>query len=243
VNPTENENGPVAGAVFEADARRDGSLPDVRTIGADAAAARKTSRLLVWRKAVAATSNLSSTQKLVALVLSLHMNGDGASCFPSQETIAAEASLGLRAVRDALKTLDDRDYIAREGGRFRGDVTRYRATLPASERRQDGPPSEERRQLVPASDEGKAASADAEGGTSFHERRHDVPTRTSGGRPEDVGSDHEENDAVAPEGRSGSTWEVASVSTLDAVETFATEAEAVAFAGKHPDLFPRPVAA
>jgi helix-turn-helix protein len=198
--PNEARSSAANRTVFEANTEAVSESLPPRNVGG------KTSRLLAWRKAVVA-SDLSGTQKLVALVLSLHMNSGGSSCFPSQETIAEEASLGVRAVRDALKTLDGRGFIAREGGRFRGDVTRYRASLTA-ERRKDVPPFEEvTRHDVPPSTERKAASDDAKGGISFHERRHDMPTRTSGGRPEDVLPRQRETtptspDAVAPAGHS-----------------------------------------
>ncbi len=176
---------------------------------------RRASPLLAWRKAVAAAEDLSSTQKLVALVLSLHMNGDGASCFPSQETIAAEASLGIRAVRDALKALDDGGFIRREGGRYRGDVTRYVASLP-SERRHVLPPSHGKAATPAAFSEGKAAPDDAEGGISIPKRRHDVPTRTSVGRPEDVPSETGETSDLDAEGVSAAEAAIAELRARNA---------------------------
>lgn len=203
------------------------ALPE-RSIGASRDAARKTSRLLAWRKEVAA-SDLTSTQKLVALVLSLHMNGDGASCFPSQRTIAAEASLTERAVRDTIPKLVEAGWIRREQGRrVNGHPDRYYATTP------------EHRNDVPGNHVPRPEARSAYTGTTFQEHRNDVPPRTSGGRPEDV-LPMREDDAVAREARSGSPWEVASVATLDTVATFATKAEAEAFADGKPDLYPRPV--
>lgn len=206
------------------------ALPE-RSIGASSDAARKTSRLLAWRKAIAA-SDLSSTQKLVALVLSLHMNGDGASCFPSQKTVAAEASLTERAVRDTIPKLVEAGWIRREQGRrVNGHPDHYYATTP------------EHRNDVPGNHVPRPEPRSSNTGTTFQEHRNDVPPRTSGGRPKDVLSTGEEDDAVAREARTGSPWEVASVSTLDTVATFATEAEAEAFADGKPDLYPRPVTA
>jgi hypothetical protein len=210
----------AAGAMDEGETAKTREGASDRSIGAPRDAGRH-SQVFAWRKAVV-VSDLTSTQKLVALVLSLHMNTNGGSCFPSQETIAAEASLKERAVRDALKALDRAGFIRREGGRYRGDVTRYTASLPI-ERRQEVPPSQAgRRQDVPPSSGSKAASDDAEGGTSFHERRHDVPTRTSGGRPKDV---LRTNDA-ARDARSISTWLVRDRLTGEVRSRTRDEAEA-----------------
>jgi hypothetical protein len=71
---------------------------------------REQSFLFVWRSAIAASS-LSSTCKLVALTLSLHMNGEGGSCFPSYELLAAEASLSDVTVRRAVSALVDAQLL------------------------------------------------------------------------------------------------------------------------------------
>jgi hypothetical protein len=145
------------------------------------------------------------------------MNTKGESCYPSQETIANEASLGVRAVRVAVKALETKGFVLRAGGRYRGDVTRYATCLPDG-RRQEMPPSDkpkaassdtkggismhERRQEMPPSDKPKAASSDTKGGISMHERRQEMPTSKKGGRPED--GLRTESETVAADGRSDS---------------------------------------
>lgn len=97
-----------------------------------AAAGREDSRRWLWRKAIAA-SELTSTQKLVAHTLALHMNADGGSCFPSIDTICSEGGLGRTAVKNALRELDREGWISRSGGGSgagAGNTARYQATFP-----------------------------------------------------------------------------------------------------------------
>jgi hypothetical protein len=85
--------------------------------------------LFRWRKALLA-SDLPSTDKLVAFVLSMHMTGAGGSCYPSLTRIANETSLGRSTVAEALGRLEQAGWIYRErGGPNR--TTRYQACLPA----------------------------------------------------------------------------------------------------------------
>lgn len=60
--------------------------------------------LFAWRAAIVA-STLASTARHVALTLSLHMDGDGGSCWPSVPTIAAETGLREETVRRHLAGL------------------------------------------------------------------------------------------------------------------------------------------
>jgi DNA-binding transcriptional ArsR family regulator len=74
-------------------------------------------------------SSLPSTARLVALVLSTHMNGAGGSCFPSLTTIARESGLSRSTVCGALAELEGGELVERS--RRPGRVTHYRATSPA----------------------------------------------------------------------------------------------------------------
>jgi DNA-binding MarR family transcriptional regulator len=96
--------------------------------------------LLVWRTTILASPSvkgtrdepvppgaLSANARLVALVLSTHMDRNGGSCFPSITTLAREADLSRRAVQYALDQIEQAGLVTRvKGGR--GKATRYRAT-------------------------------------------------------------------------------------------------------------------
>jgi predicted ArsR family transcriptional regulator len=84
------------------------------------------SALIAWRSAIIA-STVGSSARLVALVLSTHMDRDGGSCFPSLTTLARETGLSRRTVCNALDELEHAGLVerARTG---RGRPTRYRAT-------------------------------------------------------------------------------------------------------------------
>ncbi|MGH3036100.1 MAG: helix-turn-helix domain-containing protein [Gaiellaceae bacterium] len=74
--------------------------------------------------------------KLVAHMLSTHMNAEGGSCRPSIPTLAREASLSVRAVRAALRELEEAGFVGTVtgGGRASGGgyaSNSYRATLPS----------------------------------------------------------------------------------------------------------------
>lgn len=92
------------------------------------------SPLFTWRGAIV-ESSLTSTQRLVALALSLHMNERGGSCFPTQDTLASETALSRRAVIQALRDLEDAGWLGRVPGGGRkpggnGRATEYTATIP-----------------------------------------------------------------------------------------------------------------
>lgn len=94
--------------------------------------------LYEWRDAVAsAESVLSATQRHVALTLSLHMDRNGGSCWPSILLLCKRTSLADSTVRKALTEVDRAGYLRREVGTGRGRSTRYSATLPAAEGRRD----------------------------------------------------------------------------------------------------------
>src|SRR5436309_2798175 len=85
-------------------------------------------------------SDLPSTRRLVAFVVSFHMDADGDECFPALELIAAESGLSKSTIALALNELERRGWIRRtrssvigrpaKDDRFKTPVTRYTATLP-----------------------------------------------------------------------------------------------------------------
>ena len=98
--------------------------------------------VLVWRKLVVGAP-LPWWAKWVAVALSLHMDGDGGSCWPSVSTLAAETGLSRATVFRALAVLADdpeKDgkrkpgeaafIVRRPGGHGPTDTTRYRAVIP-----------------------------------------------------------------------------------------------------------------
>ena len=80
-----------------------------------------------WRRAVR-DSALTSTQKLVALVLSLWMDKRGASCFPSTKTVAAGCSLTERTIIKTRRELVAAGFL--DGQKRAGKTTIYSARLP-----------------------------------------------------------------------------------------------------------------
>lgn len=85
-----------------------------------------------WQRAIVSEgSSLSSTQRLVALSLALHMDAEGGSAFPSLETQAGETGLDRSTVRRALLALDALGWLKRRPGGGRGNPTSYRARFPA----------------------------------------------------------------------------------------------------------------
>jgi Helix-turn-helix domain len=84
----------------------------------------RTSPLVEWRRTIV-ESDLGSSVRLVALVLSLHMDRNGGSCFPSLTTLERETGLARKTVWTSIDTLEHAGLIARE--RHRGRVSHYRA--------------------------------------------------------------------------------------------------------------------
>jgi DNA-binding MarR family transcriptional regulator len=84
------------------------------------------SPLIEWRTKVL-ESELGWTARLVALVLSTHMDRGGGSCFPSLTTLTRESGLSRRAVCYALDKIEQAGLVERVRG-GRGRPTHYRAT-------------------------------------------------------------------------------------------------------------------
>ena len=93
----------------------------------------KTPLLFQWRNLVCSEHGPKSTTRLVLIVLSLHMNSDGGSCFPSVETVAKRAGISKRAVCEHLNLAATLGWITRfrkgESGRS-WRKWHYQATIP-----------------------------------------------------------------------------------------------------------------
>jgi DNA-binding transcriptional MocR family regulator len=76
-------------------------------------------------------SELRYSARLVALVLSMHMDRNGGSCFPSLTTLARESGLGRSTVVRALAQIEEAGLIQRVGGSH-GKPTRYQARSPTT---------------------------------------------------------------------------------------------------------------
>ncbi|MEO7937733.1 MAG: hypothetical protein ABIR55_03855, partial [Burkholderiaceae bacterium] len=79
-----------------------------------------------WRNAVCAEgSALTSTQRLVALVMSLYGNQNGTRCHPSEVAIAAATALSVRAVRTALGAIERTGFASRQMIKGQGQAWRW----------------------------------------------------------------------------------------------------------------------
>ncbi len=76
------------------------------------------SLVAVWRDAVRDSDELDRTAKLVAFCLSTYMNGHGFG-WPSQDTLAAGASITDRAVYSATLRLESTGFLEIERSRGR----------------------------------------------------------------------------------------------------------------------------
>lgn len=87
-------------------------------------------RLFDWRTALLEDQSLQPNTRLVGLVLSLHMNKAGESCFPGLQLLQDQTGLGRSAVSDHIRRLDERGWIDRRPNPGRSKVTEYVATFP-----------------------------------------------------------------------------------------------------------------
>lgn len=96
------------------------------------------SPLFTWRSALTCeASPLNSSQRLVGLVLSLHMNEVGASCFPGHDRLAHETGLHRVTVTRAVRDLERRGFLritARDRADGQFTTHDYEAVIPASVR-------------------------------------------------------------------------------------------------------------
>ena len=99
----------------------------------NSAVADKTPYLIRWRNLVFSENGLPSTTKLVLATLSLHMNKDGGSCFPSIRHLSDRSSLSEKAVCKHIKEAEKDGWIFRRdrittGKGWRGKS--YQAVIP-----------------------------------------------------------------------------------------------------------------
>jgi hypothetical protein len=105
-----------------------GSLAGDSEANTDTQSKGKTNLPLVvrWRNAVCAEgSALTSTQRLVALVMSLYGNHNGTRCHPSEVAIAASTALSVRAVRTALGAIEKTGFASRQMRKGQGQAWRW----------------------------------------------------------------------------------------------------------------------
>lgn len=82
-----------------------------------------------WLRAVTdPDSELTRSAVMVALVLSIYANRSGV-CFPSVDTIAANARYSRSVIHEALSELELRQFILRASGTY-GRPNRYTLVLP-----------------------------------------------------------------------------------------------------------------
>jgi hypothetical protein len=90
------------------------------------------SPLFEWRRRIC-ESDLKAVTRHVALVLSMHMNDKGGSCWPSISTVARETGLSERCVRASIGELCDKStWLKVSMGGGRGNPNRYTAVIPNS---------------------------------------------------------------------------------------------------------------
>ena len=89
------------------------------------------SPLFTWRSAICETGLPAGTRH-VALVLSLHMNERGGSCFPSIATLTKETGKGQTSVVDALRQLEAEGWLGVKHPEVtgRGKKNEYSALFP-----------------------------------------------------------------------------------------------------------------
>lgn len=88
-----------------------------------------------WRDLVLSNRcPLRPIERLTACALAKHMDSNGGSCFPSQDTLAEECNCDARSVRRALDALEQHGWITRHQPDQRTGKgwrrTHYQATLP-----------------------------------------------------------------------------------------------------------------
>jgi DNA-binding transcriptional ArsR family regulator len=126
------------------------SIPDAQTgAGAEPSAPVGTSAVARWhwvQTKILHHPDLSTAEICIAVVLASHVNDRTQACFPKIETIAREASLSDRKVRQALKRLAELGLVAKSSrvvGRLRnrnayqlvglGSKPASGSTIPASD--------------------------------------------------------------------------------------------------------------
>ena len=88
------------------------------------------SPVFAWRNAVLADAALSPMGRLVALVLSVHMNGERGSCFPGIRLLMTQTALKRTAVYDHVSELKRAGWLGAEQQPGRGGPHGYVGTFP-----------------------------------------------------------------------------------------------------------------
>ena len=70
-------------------------------------------------------SNLSTHQKMIALILKSHMNNITGLCNPSIKTLMNKGSMSKGSVDNCIKALENAGFISKIAGNGRGNSTRY----------------------------------------------------------------------------------------------------------------------
>ena len=91
--------------------------------------AHSPSLVIAWRDAVR-DALLPPTTKLIAMILSTHMNGDGGSCYPGTKSLMAETGLKRTAVYEHLAELEREGWLRSEKRSGRGGPRAYEGTFP-----------------------------------------------------------------------------------------------------------------
>ncbi len=67
----------------------------------------------------------SPTTRWLLIAISLWCNGDERRCWPSQQTLARQTSLSLRAIKRHLKIADNEGWLFRSQRRKKGKAWKY----------------------------------------------------------------------------------------------------------------------
>lgn len=99
---------------------------------------------MTWSRALDAlnyrSSKMTGPAKAVLMVLAIRVH-DNDQCAQTLEQLAADASLGIRTVRSALRVLATQGLVRAEGAGGRGRGNRYWLALPSSEDTNAAPPA------------------------------------------------------------------------------------------------------
>lgn len=119
--------------------------------------------------AVLKFSKSKNGARLVILVIAAHANAQGKDAWPNEQTICAEAQLGERAVRYAIRELEKLGELVVNGGHGRGIHRQYEIKLPIAKEGQDLPLLH--LVLTPNSDSEKGENSTEKGAESAPKKR------------------------------------------------------------------------
>ena len=90
--------------------------------------------LYTWKDIVCSKAGPDKMTRLVLMVLSLYMDRDGGSCFPSTSTVAERAGMSKRAAGEHLRKAAKQGWILRSSRARSGQAWRrwsYQAAIPS----------------------------------------------------------------------------------------------------------------